>query len=258
MNDFLLRPIGTVRNSVPTPDAVPYNGTPSTLELDEAYADAALGLEPGFVWVTTWLHEVERLHARDSGGRRRGSFASRTPVRLNPVALTAARLLRIEGRNLFVDALDVCDGTPLLDVKPYVRDFDCVFGPADPAWRRALETEQRLARLRRTIERFCGPLTPPLALAARLALAADRDLDTAANSAELHWECHCSLQVSAGIQAVSGAPLNTPRLTLGPDEARLRVWLAASEPVQYNLLPVEGDPEDVLRAPEDHLFSRKP
>ena len=231
MSDFTLRPIGTVRNEVASPDAVPYNGAPSVLELLPEYASAVSGLEPGYVWVVTWLDQSERIPARGD----RGSFASRTPVRVNPVALTAARLLRMDGSRLHVDALDVCDGTPLLDVKPYVREFDCVFGPADPAWRRAAQEEQRLARIVRTIERFCGPLSPALELAARLALAADRDLDTPANSPELHWECRCSLEVAAGIQAVSGAPLGSSRFTLGPDEGTLIVR-KGEKSVSYRLI----------------------
>jgi hypothetical protein len=156
-------------------------------------------------------------------------------VRVNPVALTAARLLEVDGPRLRVDALDVCDGTPLLDVKPYVRDFDCVFGPGDPAWRRAALPDQRLARIVRTIERFCGPLTPALDLAARVALAADRDLDTPANSPELQWECRCALDVAAGLQAVSGAPLGSPRFALGPDEQSVTVSRDGAGSVSYRL-----------------------
>jgi len=257
MNDYELQPIGYVRNDLRTPDDVPYNGAPSVLEVREEYAAAVAGLEPGYVWVLTWLHAGERRWAREVHGSVRGSFASRTPTRLNPVAITAARLLEIEGPRLHVDALDVCDGTPLLDVKPYVREFDCIFGPADPAWRRANAPELRLARFVRTITRFCGPLTPPLALAARLALAADRDLDIAANSPELRWECRCPLAVAGGLQAVSGAPLGGPRLLLGPDEAQVRVIRTDGPEAVYRLRPWGEDPEAMLAAPEESLFTRE-
>lgn len=251
---FTLTPVGYVRNAVPEPESVPYNGAPSVLELLPEFAALAAGLEPGFVWVLTWLDRAERQFP-PAEERRRGPFASRTPHRPNPVAVTAARLLRIEGHRLHVDGLDVSDGTPLLDVKPYVREFDCVFGPADPAWRRAALPEQRLARLVRTIERFCGPLTPPLALAARLALAADRDLDTPANSPALAWHCNCVLEVAAGIQAVCGAPLGSPRFRVGPDEQRLQVRHGKTV-ATYQIAAEAWETSDLLAAPEAGLFQR--
>lgn len=255
MNEYVLQPIGYVRNGILNPDEVPYNGAPSTLELLPEYAAAANGLEPGYIWVMTWLHQSERVAARAQASGMRGSFASRTPTRLNPVALTAARLLKLEGTILSVDALDVCNGTPLLDVKPYVREFDCVFGPADPAWRRASLPDQRLARIVRTIERFCGPLTPALAVAARLALAVDRDLDLPVNSTEIHWECRCPLEVAGGIQAVAGTPLGSLRLRLAPDTGVVRATTGRGMKVTYHLTPTWA--EASLNASEEALFLRQ-
>lgn len=254
MIDYALQPIGYVRNSCKEFEALPYGGASSILELREEYRNAAAGLQPGYIWVVTWLHHSERTHARATDRGVRGSFSSRTPVRLNPIGVTAARLLEIDGPRLYVDALDVIDGTPLLDVKPYVREFDCIFGPADPAWRRAARLEDRLARLVRTIERFCGPLTPQLALAARLALAVDRDLDTAANAPELTWECRCSLPIAAGIQAVSGAVLGSPRFDLGPDEGTVRARHRQQGTVAYRLRQIDGTPEQILAADERDLL----
>jgi tRNA-Thr(GGU) m(6)t(6)A37 methyltransferase TsaA len=254
MNRYVLQPIGYVRNGIENPDEVPYNGAPSVLELLPEHAAAAHGMQPGYIWVVTWLDQARRVAAPERPGGGRGSFASRTPHRFNPVGLTAARLLRVTGATLEVDGLDVCNGTPLLDVKPYVREFDCVFGPADPAWRRAPLPEQRLARIVRTIERFCGPLTPDLALAARLALAVDRDLDTAVNNPELRWECRCPVEVAAGIQAVAGAPLGSERFRLGVDEALARASLPSGAEVAYRLA-VQWR-EASLESPEMGLFSR--
>lgn len=54
----------------------------------------------------------------------RGVFAARTPFRPNPLGLSIVRLLRREGNLLFLDGVDILDGTPLLDVKPYTARFD--------------------------------------------------------------------------------------------------------------------------------------
>jgi len=63
--------------------------------------------------VTPYLDTVER-----------GVFATRSPRRPNPIGLSLVRLVGIEGAVLHVEELDLLDGTPLLDIKPYVPPFD--------------------------------------------------------------------------------------------------------------------------------------
>lgn len=58
----------------------------------------------------------------------RGVFAMRGPARPNPIGISAVRLVEVEGCTLHIEDVDIVDGTPLLDIKPYVPDFD---------WRRA-------------------------------------------------------------------------------------------------------------------------
>jgi tRNA-Thr(GGU) m(6)t(6)A37 methyltransferase TsaA len=79
--------------------------------------------EPGYdLTVTPFLHDEPK-----------GLFATRYPRRPNPVGLSIVRLVRREGRVLHVDGIDVLDGTPLLDVKPYVPPFDA-FPEASLGW----------------------------------------------------------------------------------------------------------------------------
>ena len=59
-----------------------------------------------------------------AGGKEVGLFASRSPVRPNPIGLSIVQLLKIEGNRLFTTGLDALDGTPLLDIKPYIRELD--------------------------------------------------------------------------------------------------------------------------------------
>ena len=56
--------------------------------------------------------------------RPRGVFAPRAPTRPNPIGLSIVRLLNVEGNILHVENVDIVDGTPLLDIKPYVPEFD--------------------------------------------------------------------------------------------------------------------------------------
>ena len=57
-------------------------------------------------------------------GKKVGMFATRTPNRLNPIGLTIAKIKKIEGNRIYTAGLDILDGSPLLDIKPYIRDFD--------------------------------------------------------------------------------------------------------------------------------------
>jgi tRNA-Thr(GGU) m(6)t(6)A37 methyltransferase TsaA len=54
----------------------------------------------------------------------RGVFATRAPRRPNPIGISVVRLLKIEKNILHIEDVDIVDGTPLLDIKPYVPDFD--------------------------------------------------------------------------------------------------------------------------------------
>ena len=79
--------------------------------------------EPGYdLVVTPYLDEG--LH---------GLFATRYPRRPNPIGLSVVRLVRRKGHILHVDGIDVLDGTPLLDIKPYVPPFDA-FPDATMGW----------------------------------------------------------------------------------------------------------------------------
>ena len=54
----------------------------------------------------------------------RGLFATRAPSRPNPIGLSVVELLRIDGNKLEIQGVDLLDGTPVLDIKPYVGEFD--------------------------------------------------------------------------------------------------------------------------------------
>jgi len=59
-----------------------------------------------------------------AGGKKVGVFASRSPARPNPVGLSIVRIKKITGNKIFTSGLDVFDNTPLLDIKPYIKDLD--------------------------------------------------------------------------------------------------------------------------------------
>jgi tRNA-Thr(GGU) m(6)t(6)A37 methyltransferase TsaA len=101
-----------------------------SIEIDPRWSAGLQGLETvSHVVVLYWMDQARRdlvLQAPRHYNEQRGTFALRSPVRPNPIAVSVARLVRIEGNTLSVVGLDCLDGTPLLDLKPYFASTDSV------------------------------------------------------------------------------------------------------------------------------------
>ena len=133
MEDVVLTPIGVVRTPFADHAGMPIQtvaakGVRGRIELQPEYAAGLADLD-GF----TFLHLITYLHRTGPASLRvmpyldtteRGVFATRSPKRPNPLGLSLVRLTGIEGAVLHVEELDLLDGTPLLDIKPYVPPFD--------------------------------------------------------------------------------------------------------------------------------------
>jgi len=79
--------------------------------------------------VLYWMNRSRRdlvLQVPQRQGIARGTFALRSPARPNPIAMSVARLVRVDGTRLSVVGLDCLDDTPLLDIKPYFASTDAV------------------------------------------------------------------------------------------------------------------------------------
>jgi tRNA-Thr(GGU) m(6)t(6)A37 methyltransferase TsaA len=101
-----------------------------TIAVDPRWTRALQGLDTvSHVVVLYWMDRARRdlvLQAPHHYPERRGTFALRSPVRPNPIAVSVARLLHVRGNELSVVGLDCLDGTPLLDLKPYFASTDSV------------------------------------------------------------------------------------------------------------------------------------
>jgi len=125
--------IGRIRTPWKTRDECPKNArgsdAPCTIELDPRYAAALDGVATCTHLVVLYFMDRARrdlLVQAPRKGERRGTFALRSPVRPNPIAMSVVRLVRIEGTTLTVVGLDCLDGTPLIDIKPYFASVDSV------------------------------------------------------------------------------------------------------------------------------------
>jgi tRNA-Thr(GGU) m(6)t(6)A37 methyltransferase TsaA len=131
--ELTCRPIGVIHTPYREPRGTPIQptgalGVEGTVEVFPEYAQGLKDLD-GF------SHVILLYHFHLSGGcsltvrpymdkEVRGVFATRFPGRPNPIGLSVVRLKGVDGRVLRITDVDIVDGTPLLDIKPYVPAFD--------------------------------------------------------------------------------------------------------------------------------------
>ncbi len=152
MTDFTVRPIGYVRSSRKVVEDDGWDAIPTRIELDpaELSPDATLGLETFSHVEVVFLFDrvTEDMICRASRHPRgredwpvTGILAHRAKDRPNRIGLTVCRLVAVDGLTIEVAGLDAIDGTPVLDIKPYMS----VFGPRgevrEPEWADELMAE---------------------------------------------------------------------------------------------------------------------
>ncbi len=125
-----LTPIGLVRVEA---EEVPRNWRRSELEgmlvIDDEYSEGLADIEPGQRIVVIFnFHRSPEFSAEllrqtpPHTGRQTGIFSICSPVRSNPVGMSVLEVLEVEGGTVRVRGLDMLDGTPILDIKPYIAD----------------------------------------------------------------------------------------------------------------------------------------
>jgi tRNA-Thr(GGU) m(6)t(6)A37 methyltransferase TsaA len=140
---IVYRPIGYVVSPHAEIDGMPLQamadtkGT-STIEIGEEQTGCLADLE-GFthVWVLAHLHETigwDTTVPTFLHDARHGTFATRSPHRPNPIGLSLARIVSVESSSVVVDGLDLLNGSPVLDLKPYVPLFDSPTGDIKAGW----------------------------------------------------------------------------------------------------------------------------
>lgn len=132
-DEVLFSPIGKVHSPHKSPEGTPIQpsaaeGTKGRVEIFPDYRE---GLEDlgGFSHVILVYHfhlsgESELKVKPYMDDRLHGVFATRSPARPNPLGISTVRLKRIESGSLYIEDVDLIDGTPVLDVKPHVLEFD--------------------------------------------------------------------------------------------------------------------------------------
>ena len=117
---YYLKPVGTIRK----------RDEKNWIEIFDEYTDALLGLD-GFshLYVFYWFHQndtpdkrqILRVHPRrDQNNPLTGVFATHSPLRPNPIALTLCRISAVRGNQIEIDEIDAHDGSPVIDIKCYI------------------------------------------------------------------------------------------------------------------------------------------
>jgi tRNA-Thr(GGU) m(6)t(6)A37 methyltransferase TsaA len=139
--EIKLKPIGTVRSEIK--ERVKGHTAPATaaIEIDPTLTEALDNLDEfSHIIVIYWLHQSRRpaplkvYPGRHAHPQPVGVFASRSPDRPNPIGKSTVRLLQREGNILTVAGLDAIDGTPVLDIKPYIPGLDSIENATAPPW----------------------------------------------------------------------------------------------------------------------------
>ncbi len=158
-------PIGVIRSGHHMPQKTPIQPTyardcPGRAEIRPEYAEGLKDLD-GFTHLILLYHfhragEPQLTVVPFTDDVPRGVFSTRHPQRPNPIGLSVVRLVRIEGTVLHLLDVDILDGTPLLDIKPYIPRFDGVEA-AKGGWTEAID--EATAR-RRGLREFQGRDVP--------------------------------------------------------------------------------------------------
>jgi len=146
-----MTPIGVVHSHYKERFAAPRQPTLDTAAAARIELKGGMNLEQALndledfshIWIIYWMHLNRGWNPCVLPPRgpkvRRGLFATRAPHRPNSIGLSAVRLLRIEGRILHIEGHDMLDGTPVLDIKPYIPYADA-FPDAAHGWAEVMQT----------------------------------------------------------------------------------------------------------------------
>ena len=133
MNEITYKPIGVIHSPFKEPKGTPIQpaaakGINGIVEIFPEYAEGLKDIE-GFSHIILLYHfhlskEAALIVKPYMDSEAHGVFAMRGPSRPNPIGISVVHLIKVQGNTLHIQDVDIVDGTPLLDIKPYVPEFD--------------------------------------------------------------------------------------------------------------------------------------
>jgi tRNA (adenine37-N6)-methyltransferase len=151
---IVYQPIGVIHSPFRDQEGMPIQpagaqGIPGWIEINDDYTEGLSNLD-GFSHIILLYHfhlsngyDLKLTPFLDNATR--GLFATRAPRRPNPIGLSVVKLVEMEGKIIKIENIDIVDGTPLLDIKPYVTAFDAI-SDATSGWVKGKEGRLREMR----------------------------------------------------------------------------------------------------------------
>ena len=119
----------------------------ATIEFKKEFEEGLKDLD-GFshVYLIYYFHKVSKIKLNvipfnDKTNTKRGVFSTRTPVHPNKIGLSVVELIKVEKNIVTIKGVDILDGTPLLDIKPYIENFDKIEEKVTSGWMKSTYNE---------------------------------------------------------------------------------------------------------------------
>ncbi len=115
----------------------------ATIEIKDEFVDGLKDLDGfNFIYLIYYFHKIKEhklqvLPFNEKTGTKRGVFSTRTPMHPNSLGLSVVELVGVKGNIVTIKGVDILDGTPLIDIKPYIENFDKVDLVPTSGWMKA-------------------------------------------------------------------------------------------------------------------------
>ena len=230
MKDIEIFPIGIVKSAYGSAKEMPMSGAVASIVIEDQFLPAFDGLEKNsHLIIIGFLSEAARdvLKVRPRQMREEypeiGVFSTRSPARPNPISVTVCKLVEIRDNTIIVDNLDLIDGTPILDIKPYIPNADCFFSARDGIYddiQKSVDDEVRCGIFEREAVKFHGELCAYLVIACRIMVRVYTEFGSLRRD-DLVVVCNAHPCIADCVQGITYARAGLRRLVLGTDAGRL-------------------------------------
>jgi tRNA-Thr(GGU) m(6)t(6)A37 methyltransferase TsaA len=263
--EYDLKPIGVVQSVVKASQDMPLQGVPAVIKVFDEYIEGLSGIEgDSHINVIGWFNKAERAPLKVRPRKinpeleERGVFSLRSPTRPNPLSLSATRLIKVEGPLLYVEPLDLIDGSPIVDIKPYSSGWDAIFWARDvhsSFITRHMTRADVLAELLREGFNYHGEKCGAIAVAAKIAYDTSQALQANVRDFSLRLPKDINPHLADGLIGISRATMGNARLTFSDD---LNVLVSAGpHSIGYRILEVPNlSAHEVLEMCSEQLFVR--
>ena len=150
--NIILKQIATIKSPFCDLENMPVQprgakDTYATIEFKKEFEDGLKDLD-GFshIYLIYYFHKIDRhqlsvVPFNDKTDTPRGVFSTRTPMHPNSIGLSVVELVSVKNNIVTIRGVDILDGTPLLDIKPYIENFDKVEGDVKNGWMKSSSNE---------------------------------------------------------------------------------------------------------------------